>query len=78
MLHEKNKCHVAAAFHNVYKYCFLIKRSCESQQPTRVSKTFREINNMLVFSSLQRVTHNPREKKSSIFTFLFLVENKGR
>lgn len=68
MLYEKKKkSHAAAAFHNVCKYCFLIKQRCESQESTRVGETFREVNNMLGFSSLKLESHaQPKRKQNNI------------
>lgn len=69
---RKKKSRAAAEFHNVCKYCFLIKQCRESQESTRVSKTFREINNMLGFSSLQLKSHSCPKRKQSNIKVIFL------
>lgn len=72
-VYEENKCHAAAAFHSVCKYCFLAKRCCESQESTWVSKTFREITNMLGFSAVKELVVILKKKKnqSSFPLYLF-------
>lgn len=71
----RKRSHAAAAFHNVCKYCFLIKQCCESQElSTRVSETFREVNNTLGFSSLKLKSHaQPKRKQNNIKDILLYL-----
>lgn len=67
MLYEKKKCLATVAFHNVCKYSFFIESCWESQESARVSESFREVSNMLAFSSLLlKVTDDSRENNIEI------------